>query len=108
LREEATAMKVTTWIIATHNSDEAEIYLHKKFGNANDVKDTIWNMILAEKKENEEDWDEDISYTRNQIKEDDDGLIYGCAQFYDYHIDYTAWQLDSIQEVPEEYCERLD
>lgn len=94
-------MKITTWIIAVHNSGEDVTQLYRKFGNAYDVADTIWNMILAEKKENEEDWDEDISYTRNQIKEDDDGLIYGCAQFYDYHIDYTAWQLDNIKEISE-------
>lgn len=91
-------MKVTTWIIAVHNSDADATQLYRKFGNAYDVADTIWNMMLAQKKGNEEDWDEDISYRRENIRENDEGIIYSCAQFYDYHIDYTAWQLDDIQE----------
>jgi hypothetical protein len=93
-------MKVTTWIIATHNSDETEIYLHKKFGNANDVKDAIWDMMVHDRENDEENFDEDSSYDRCEI-ENVEGRIYSYIQFYGYHIDYTAWQLDDIQEIPE-------
>ena len=95
-------MKVTTWIIAVHNSDKDATQLYRKFGNANDVADIIWDMMVHDRKNDEENFDEDASYDRCEIEENDEGIIYSCTQFYNYHIDYTAWQLDDIQEVPEE------
>lgn len=92
---------VTHWIIAAHNSDGDDIALYKKFGDENDVRAEIAKMIQEAKDANSDQWDDDVYIINGAsvVTENPDGSLYGCAAFFDYHIDYTARREDEIPEL---------
>ena len=90
-------MTVTHWILAIHDSECDQTKLVKLYGSENDVKEAMAKMILADKENDPDNWDDDISYINaGEISKYDNEVLYGCAAFFHHHIDYTAWREDYI------------
>lgn len=78
------------WVIAIHNSDEGADVFQGVLGDAEDVINIINEMIDI----NEKNYSE--TFERKDAGINDDGSIYGSADFTDSHIDYSAKRVNDI------------
>lgn len=82
------------WIIAVACELWDGIDLYKFYGDINDAKKKMVNMIKKDKN-NSHRWD--YGSTRlSQIEHRGTSELYGYGCYSDYHINYTARKLDSL------------
>lgn len=94
---------VRTWIISTHNSEDYDAHMYRKFGDEYDVKKQLVKMIKEAAKDHEDTFDKDASTTCvADFEEDTDDYIVAVAQFENFHISFTAIPLDYIGDVDTE------
>lgn len=87
-------MAKMNWIIAVHNSEADNTYLYSKSGTAKDIKKVMQDRVRIAKERNEKCWEGDTGFT-----EYENGSLYICAMFTDYHIDIDAYPVNVIPVI---------
>lgn len=92
-------MESKTWIIAVANTDEDGISFNILEGTKKDATKALLKMALEDKECDEEGFDygpEDI----DDIYEEPSGNeLSTCSVYSDYHIEYVAKTLETIEKV---------
>lgn len=93
--------KKHNWIIATCNTDCEGVDIYRFSGTIYETKEKILSMITEDIKEDEENY-EHGSEKVEDIKAIIDGIWFemnGYASFSDYHIEYTAIEVNNIRRI---------
>lgn len=89
------------WIIASCNTDADGIDIYRFHGTIHETKEKILSMIKDDIKNDVENY-EYGSESVEDIKFVDSGLnheLYGYGCYSNYHIDYTAKEVNSIGSI---------
>lgn len=93
---------LTKWIIAIGNTESDGVRMLYAIGNVDQIKRALVELALEDKGNDEESFEygtDDVS----EVTETVDANINEVTElnaynvFFDYHIDYTAQRLDSMQ-----------
>lgn len=82
------------WIIGVCNTNGDGVDLYGFLGTEEEAKEELVSMVLADKLENEDEYDygvESVDKVKDYGKE-----LYAYAVYYDFHIDYTAKRFMNI------------
>lgn len=93
---------LTKWIIAIGNTEADGVRMLYAIGSVDQIKRALVELALEDKSNDEESFNygtEDISNVDETVdsKTNDVTALNAYNVFSDYHIDYTAQRLDSMQ-----------
>lgn len=93
---------LTKWIIAIGNTEADGVRMLYTIGSVDQIKRALVELALEDKSNDEESFNygtEDISDVEETVdsKTNDVTVLNAYNVFSDYHIDYTAQRLDSMQ-----------
>ena len=94
---------LTKWIIAIGNTEADGVRMLYAIGSVDQIKRTLVELAMEDKRSNdEESFDygtDDISNVDETVdsKTNEVTVLNAYNVFSDYHIDYTAQRLDSMQ-----------
>lgn len=88
---------MTDWIIAVANSAIDEPVIYRFFGNEDEVKEKLLELLNNDKK-NDVDMFEYGTESVDKV-EGIDFYLNAHAEYYDYHIDYAAKEFCRINRV---------
>lgn len=77
------------WMIGVCSSEVDGVYLYRFYGTREEVKIKLSEMVLADKKADEPNWEYGTEFPADvEGFGTNEMYAYGC--YSDYHIDYTA------------------
>ena len=91
--------KAKEWIVGIGGSETDNVLVYKATGSKAEIKRLLLKLVSDDRKEDEDIWDtgtEKIS----EIKERADGSLYAYGCYSDYHTDYTATPVETIETLP--------
>lgn len=91
----------TDWIISIANSEGDGVTIRRFFGNEDEVKKILVDLVLEDKENDDEGFDygtESVS----DIESDRPGRFDAYGSYSSYHIDYSAEELSSISIITKE------
>lgn len=84
------------WMIGICCSDADGVRLSKVYGTESQVKRHLLKLVKEDRSNDEEDWDSGTE-TISEIEVDKTlGTLEAYANYFDYHIDYTAKPEDAV------------
>lgn len=88
-----------TWVIAVANTDGDGVSLSILDGTKKDAKKFLLKLSLADKEYDEEGFDYGPEDLDDIYEEPNGSELSACSVYSDYHIEYTAKALETIERV---------
>ena len=92
-------MKKHNWIIGICNSASDGVRFFKFRGSKEEVKEQILSLVNQDRDRDRETWEYGCENVKDISVEENGYEMYGYGNYVDYHIDYTAKELEHIETI---------